>query len=115
MIPADRVRLRHMLEAAREAVSFTTGAGRADLDADRMRTLALVKAIEIVGEAAGKVTPETRQELPSLPWQQAISMRNRLIHGYFDIDLDVVWATATMELPRLIADLEATLDTMGEN
>ena len=86
----DRIRLQHMLDAAREALSFTDGKNREDLNSDRKLALSLVKCIEIVGEAASRISQETQQETPQIPWSDIISMRNRLIHAYFDIDLDRV-------------------------
>jgi len=109
MQKTDTVRLRHMLDAAREALAFAQGRSRADLDKDRMLVLALVKSIEIVGEAASKVSPETRLAVPGLPWSSIVGMRNRLIHAYFDIDLDRVWDTITDDLPPLITELERSL------
>ena len=81
------------------------------MDSDRQLTLALVKDIEIIGEAASRVSAETRAEYASLPWQESVVMRNRLIHGYFDINLDIVWATVSEELPLLIAQLERVLSS----
>jgi uncharacterized protein with HEPN domain len=102
----DAIRLRHMLDAAQEAVSFSAGRERRDLDGSRMLVLALVKDIEIIGEAASKVSEACRSEHPEIPWKNAVTMRNRLIHGYFDINLDIVWATVTEELPPLILGLK---------
>ena len=68
--------------------------------------LALVKDIEILGEAAYQVTPDTRDQTPGVPWDDMIAMRHRLVHAYFDIDLDILWKTAQDDLPRLIAELE---------
>ncbi len=99
-----------MLDSAHEAQSFLSGCSRNDLDADRMLVLAVLKSVEIIGEAASRVTPEGRAALPNLPWQDMIGMRNRLVHGYFDVDLDVVWQTVTKELPGLVDVLEAVLD-----
>jgi uncharacterized protein with HEPN domain len=98
-----------MLEAAREAVSFAQNRFRSDLDSDRMLVLSLVKSIEIVGEAAARVTKECRHRYPEIPWPNIIAMRNRLIHAYFDIDLDRVWDTVFDDLPPLIASLEQIL------
>jgi uncharacterized protein with HEPN domain len=95
-----------MLDAAQEAVSFLMGRTRADLDTNRMLVLAVVKAIEIIGEAASRVSGEARAEAFRLPWIQIVAMRNRLIHAYFDIDLDIVWNTVQHELPALIVELE---------
>ncbi len=78
-----------MLEAANEATSFANGKTRADLDTDRMLVLSLLKAIEIVGEAASQVSHHGHELLPSVPWPEVIGMRNRLVHVYFDIGLDI--------------------------
>lgn len=102
----DPVRLRHMLDAAKEAVSFAQNRTRSDLDNDRMLVLSLVKSIEIIGEAASRITRDRQEELSQISWRQIIGMRNRLIHAYFQIDLDTVWDTVTEDLPVLIADLE---------
>jgi uncharacterized protein with HEPN domain len=111
MLPEeDSVRLRHMLDAALEALSFADGRSRQDLDADRMFSRAVVQDIEIIGEAAGRVSGQTQGQLPSIPWSSITSMRNRLIHGYFDIDLDRVWDTLVDDLPPLIEELRRILD-----
>ena len=75
----DQVRLRHMLDAAREAIGFVQGRARTDLDSDRMLVLSLVKGIEIVGEAANQVSEATREQLPGIPWADIAGMRNRMI------------------------------------
>jgi uncharacterized protein with HEPN domain len=71
-----------------------------------MLALSLVKCIEIVGEAASHVTLETRNQHASIPWNDIVGMRNRLIHAYYDVDLDRVWDTITDDLPPLIAELD---------
>lgn len=98
-----------MLDAARETVSFASGRTAVDLAQDRLLALALVKCIEIIGEAASKVGSETRLELEQIPWVDIVGMRNRLIHAYFDIDFDRVCDTITADLPPLIASLEMVL------
>ena len=105
----DEVRLRHMLDAAREALSFADGRTRGDLDNDRQLVLALVKEIEIVGEAATQVTEVTRQRFPEVPWERLVGMRNRLVHAYFDINLDIVWQTVWDDLPELVALIESAI------
>ena len=97
----DAIRVRHMLDACREAIGFTKGKSRSDLDKDRMLVLSLVKEVEIIGEAAAKITPETKSRHPEIPWQDMALMRNRLIHVYFDVDLEVVWETIQKDLPDL--------------
>jgi len=105
----DVIRMRHMADAAQEAIEFATGRIRADLDIDRMLVRALTKDIEIIGEAAARVTLETRWAFPSIPWPSIITMRNRLIHGYFDIDLDLVWSTVAEDIPPLLAEIKNLL------
>jgi uncharacterized protein with HEPN domain len=107
MPPEDRIRILHMIEAAESAVNFVTGRQRADLNSDQMLLFALVRAIEVVGEAAGRVTESTQKAVADIPWSLVVSMRNRLIHAYFDVDNDVVWKTATEELPALLPKLRA--------
>lgn len=97
----DLTRLKHMPQAASEALEFSQGCSRATLDRDRKPTLALVKEIEIIGEAAAKVSMACRERHPQLPWRQIVGMRNRLIHAYHDIDLDVLWDTVTLSLEPL--------------
>ena len=102
----DAVRFRHMLDASREAISFAEGKNRSELDVDRKLTLALVKSIEIIGEAASKISAECREDHSHIPWANIISMRNRLIHAYFEIDLDILWKTVTEDIPSLLKELE---------
>ena len=105
----DTIRLRHMLEAAEEAAGFAAGASRVELDSNRMLSFALVRAIEIIGDAASRVSDDTRLSHPDLPWQDITGMRNRVVHAYFDVDLDRVWDTVTDDLPPLMARLRAIL------
>lgn len=106
MPPSDRTRLLHMLDAAREAVTFASGRSVADLARDRLLTLALVKCVEIIGEAASKVSPETRREWDQIPWGDIVGPRNRLIHAYFEIGPERVCDPIASDLRPLIASLE---------
>lgn len=83
------------------------------MDADRLLVLGLVKAIEIIGEAAYQLSPEAREEVPDIPWPDIVAMRHRLVHAYFDIDLDVLWRAIQDDLPPLISILE-TFFARGE-
>ena len=101
----DDIRLRHMRDAAKEALAFAAGKQRADLDADRQLLLALTRCIEIIGEAASNITEDTISRHPAIPWPQIKGMRNRLIHAYFDVDPDVVWDTVVHNLKPLLVAL----------
>ena len=105
----DRVRLQHMIDAAEAAISFAQEKQRADLDRDQMLLFALLRAIEVLGEASSKIAIRTRAQAPSIPWPAIVAMRTRLIHGYFDIDADIVWQTVTVELPALLPQLRDLL------
>jgi len=100
-----------MLDAAREAESFAQNKTRSSLGTDRKLQLALVKCIEVVGEAAAKISNESRENLPQIPWSNIIGMRNRLIHAYFDINLDILWKTVIEDLSPLISELEKIVET----
>ena len=106
MLKDDIIRLRHMLDAALEAESFIEDKDRRDLDSDRKLELALVKCVEIIGEAASSVSKEYREKHPQIPWPDIIGMRNRLIHAYFEINLDILWKTLTDDLPPLIDEIK---------
>src|ERR1035437_4222071 len=97
--------LRQMRDHAREALDLLAGKSRADLDASRVLSLAIVRLLEIVGEAAGRVPDDVRQAHANIPWFQIVGLRNRLIHGYDQVDLDIVWAVVTSDLPALVAHL----------
>ncbi len=74
-----------------------------------MLKMALTHCLEILGEAASKVTPGTRGRFPSIPFAKTVSMRNHLIHAYFDVDLNIVWTTVVEELPTLLPALDSAL------
>lgn len=93
-----RVSLAQMRDHAKEALMMAQGKTREDLDSDRKLNLSLVKLLEIVGEAAARY--------PQIPWQQLITLRHRLIHGYDQVDFDILWQIITQDLPPLVAELE---------
>ena len=107
MPPEDRVRLLHMIEAAEDAMSFVAGKERTELEQDRKTLFAVIRCIEIIGEAATRISETTRTAAPDIPWSAIVGMRNRLVHAYFDVDTDVVWKTTAIELPALRSRLLA--------
>ncbi len=102
----DEAFLLDMLLAARDAVAFVAGLTLQQFERNRLHQHAVLKAIEIVGEAASRIGPDTRRAHPEIPWPELIGMRNRLVHAYFDIDVGIVWDTVQNNLPALIARLE---------
>ncbi len=96
-----------MLDSAQEAVSIAGNKSRIEFEEDRLSQLSVLKLIEIIGEAANQVGDETRKAHPNIPWKDVIDMRHRLIHGYFDVDYEIVWKTVIEDLPSLIENLKA--------
>jgi uncharacterized protein with HEPN domain len=105
----DPTLLRDMVSVARSAIAEVGGADLGALAADHVRALGLVKCLEIVGEAAGRLSPDFRARHSDIPWAPIIGMRNRLVHAYFDVDYEQVWKALTEDLPPLIERLEAIL------
>ncbi len=98
--------LRQILSHAQEAVEITRNKNRQDLDIDRLLNLALSRLLEIIGEAANRVPTDVQNQYPELPWLQMIGARNRLIHGYDQVDFDILWSIIKKDLPVLIEQLE---------
>jgi uncharacterized protein with HEPN domain len=105
MPPDDRIRVLHMIEAAETAQAFIVGRQPDDLATDRMLSLALERAIEIIGEAATRISVDTKDAALAVPWAQIAAMRHRLVHAYFDVDTAILWKTVVEELPKLLEQL----------
>lgn len=110
----DKTYLEHMLAHAREALHHANGRSYEDIRRERLLQLSLLHLVEIVGEAASKVSPATRTRLSHLPWKGMIGMRNRIIHGYDTADIAVLWDTLEEDLPALIAMLEEEIPKLGQ-
>ena len=102
----DQIRLQNMLDYSREAVEIAMGKSRRDLASDRILELALVRLVEVIGEAVSKISMQCQKRYTDIPWTEIIGMRNRLIHGYDSVDLDVLWDTIEIDLPPLIEQLK---------
>ena len=103
------ITLRQMLDHAQKAVTLSRGRKRSDLDEDLTFNLALTRLIEIIGEAANRVPDEFQDDHPEIPWIEIIGMRNRLIHGYDEVDFDFLWNVVRNDLPSLIKQLNKIL------
>jgi uncharacterized protein with HEPN domain len=107
--PDDALRLGHMLEAAKKALRYSRAKNRTDLDQDELLCLALTRLLEIIGEAASKVSQQTQDKFPAIPWPKIVGMRNRLVHGYDQVDLEVLWQTLVQDLQPLIDEIQKAL------
>lgn len=105
----DIVRLRHMLDASQKLAEFTRNCERKDFDKDEKLALAVVRLLEIVGEAAKNISDKCRRKYPAIPWRQIAGIRDRLIHGYFDIDFDIIWKIISEDIEPLITHLKNIL------
>ncbi len=99
-----------MLDATREILAFSDDKIRLDLDTDRMLCLSLIHLLEIIGEASVGVSSEFKEKYPQIRWSNIVGMRNRLIHGYYDININIVWKTIKEDIPPLNADLEKIVE-----
>ncbi len=111
----DMNRVRHMLDAALEAQEFIEGVTRESLYKDRKTVQAVIRSLEIIGEAATRISNECKKSHHQIPWKDIIGMRNWLIHAYFDIDYDHIWNTIYQDLPDLIPKLKKLLNESKKN
>ncbi len=109
----DEAYLLDMLLAARDARAFVSGLDEAAFRASRLHQNAVIRSLQIIGEAAGKVSPATQAARPEIPWREITGMRHRLIHGYAEVRLDLVWTVAQERLGPLIAALEPLISEDG--
>ena len=110
MLYEDNVRLQHILEEAKEACKYVEGYSLDDFLKDGKTARAIIRSIEVIGEAASKISKEYRIEQPEVPWNKIIGMRNHLIHVYFEIDYDTVWKTVQDNIPAPIGMVEKLLE-----
>jgi uncharacterized protein with HEPN domain len=110
MTRRDEVSMLQMLDHASEARQLASGSTRGELDTDRVFHLAMTRLLEIVGEAAARVSQSCRDQHPQISWPQIVGLRNRLIHGYDQVDCDMLWLIVEKDLPNLIAELQNVLD-----
>lgn len=113
MKPDERVYLRHILDAIAKAESYIQGLDEPAFGGNSLVQDAVIRQLEIIGEAARHVSPAFRSRHPLVPWDDIAGMRDKLIHDYFGVDLSRVWLTATEDLPVLKADLQGILANVG--
>ncbi len=111
----DLARLKHILDSVEAILSFAKRKRRASLDRDRLLRSAILRELEIIGEAANKVSEKTKKKFPQLPWKELIGMRNRLIHAYFDVDHEIIWKTIRDYLPSFRQEVKQIIDSFEFN
>lgn len=109
----DEARLRHILDAAEELSKFLENKTEQELENDRLLQLALQKLIEIIGEAANQLSTDLKEKHPNIKWRLAVATRNRLSHGYFDIDTQIIWSTAKVDVPEFAAQIMHLMNPRG--
>ena len=107
--------LNDILGAARKAIEFVAETNSENLADDDKTEYAVIRALEIVGEAARRVSQSFREEHPNVPWSEMAGMRDKLIHDYFGVDLDVVLKTVREDLPPLISSIQAIIASDPDN
>jgi uncharacterized protein with HEPN domain len=115
MAVKDKARIAHILEAADDLTVFLNGKNRADLSSDKLLRYAVIRAIEIIGEASSQISAQIKADYPQLPWREAVGMRNELIHAYITVDEEIVWTTATVDIPQFVEAIKrAGLDSLAD-
>ena len=110
MSPRDeRVYIQHMVDNSNKAISFVKDISREDFDRDEKLRLALTHLLQVIGEAARRVSPEFRDKNPQIPWKEIVGMRSKVVHDYLNVDEDIVWQTIKNDLPPLVLELEKIL------
>ena len=110
MVEDNSTRIKHIFDACKEILEFTKNSSKLQFENDKILAYASVHLIEIIGEAVSSITSELKQKYSTIPWKHIIGMRNRLIHGYFDIDLEIVWQTIKNDIPNLLKEIENIIE-----
>lgn len=113
LLDDDLTRLRHIIDAAQEAIGYVQDISWEEFSISRPLQHSVVRCVEIVGEASSRVSKGLRESNPQIPWTDIIGMRNRIVHAYYDIDIGIVWKTATEDLPALLPEMEAAVEKLS--
>ena len=109
----DQLLLGEMIEAADRAHQLTDGISVEELQADRLRAESLLWNFTVLGEAAAQLSDELKTRFPDVPWQQPDRLRNRIVHGYWSIDMEILHTTASDQLPAFAAELRTVLGALN--
>lgn len=110
----DLVRFKHMLESGETILLYIDGKNKKHFDTNSMLASAVIRHLEIIGEAAVAISVETKKMFPNLPWKHMIGMRNQLIHAYFNVDNDIIWKTVTESVPELVKHLKSVISSLSK-
>ena len=105
----EHVYIQHMIDNSNKAISFVKEISREDFDNDEKLRLALTHLLQIIGEAARRVSPEFRENHPQIPWKEIVGMRSKVVHDYLNVDEDMIWSTIKYDLAPLVLELEKIL------
>jgi uncharacterized protein with HEPN domain len=111
----DLLLLTEMIDAAEQAQQLTADITVSQLETDRQRRDALLWNFTVLGEATGQLSAQLKDQFPEIAWQQPMRLRNRIVHGYWSIDLEVLYTTATEQLPVFVAGLRNVLSTLTDS
>jgi len=107
----DRVYVGHMVDVANKAIGFVQGVTRENFDNDELLRISLTHLLQVIGEAARRVSPDFRAAYPQIDWKAIVGMRSKVVHDYLNVDEDIVWDTVINELPSLVNKLERILNS----
>lgn len=110
----DLNRLSHKLEAAKTILTYTAGKNQSDLEKNRLLLRGVIPELMLIGEAANAISPHTRTRFTSIPWKEIIGMRNQLVHAYFEVNYRIIWVTVTVDIPKLITQLDIVFKENNE-
>ena len=108
----DLNRLSHMLDAAKTILEHIKNKKQSDLEKNRLLLGGIIRELMLIGEAANAISPQTKAQVPSIPWKEIIGMRNQLIHAYFEVSHKIVWMTVTEDIPKLVSLLESMFNDL---
>jgi uncharacterized protein with HEPN domain len=106
----DRIYIKHMIDTANKAIGFVIDFDRKEFDSNELLRLSLTHLLQVIGEAARRISPEFRSIYPTIPWKAIVGMRSKVVHDYLDVDEDVVWSTVKNDLPFIVSELLKIID-----
>ncbi len=110
----DSIYLRHIIDAFIQIENYTDGVSHDDFFNNRLLQDAVIRQLEIMGEAARNLSEDLRDKYPQIPWRQMIGLRNRMIHAYFNVNLQIIWEIVQGDLPDLKREMKCILNNISK-